>query len=176
MEENFSMEWNMEENFSMEWKIFGMEWKWNGRKLPVWNMKKSSSIPFHTMPWSPRPKKARVLKSKTKVMLITFFDVHGIVHAEFLPQGQTINQHVYKNILRRLMRSVREKKRELWKTRSWLLHHDKAPAQNALGIREFLAKNNIAILKQPSYSPDLAPGDFFLLPKLKSSKKLVFKI
>ena len=28
-----------------------MEWKWNGRKLPVWNMEKSSSIPFHTMPW-----------------------------------------------------------------------------------------------------------------------------
>ena len=49
-----SMEWNMEENirmeWNMEWKIFGMEWKWNGRKLPVWNMEKSSSIPFHTMP------------------------------------------------------------------------------------------------------------------------------
>ena len=44
MEENFSMEWNM------EWKIFGMEWKWNGRKLPVWNMEKLSLIPFHTMP------------------------------------------------------------------------------------------------------------------------------
>ena len=54
MEENFSMEWNMEENFSMErnmeWKILGMEWKWNGRKLPVWNTEKSSSIPYHTMP------------------------------------------------------------------------------------------------------------------------------
>ena len=50
MEENFSMEWNMEENFSMEWKIFGMEWKRSGRKLPVWNMEKSSSLPFHTMP------------------------------------------------------------------------------------------------------------------------------
>ena len=59
----------------------------------------------------PRPKTARVLfKSKTKVMLIAFFDVHGIVHVEFLPQGQTINQHVYKNILRSLMRSVKEKK------------------------------------------------------------------
>ena len=54
MEENFSMEWNMEENFSMEWKIFGMEWKWNGRKLPVWNMEKLSSIPFHTMPYLSR--------------------------------------------------------------------------------------------------------------------------
>ena len=41
----------MEENFSMEWKIFGMEWKWNGRKLPVWNMEKLSSIPFHTVLW-----------------------------------------------------------------------------------------------------------------------------
>ena len=54
-----SMEWNMEENFriewNMEWKIFGKEWKKItsmecGRKLPVWNMEKSSSIPSHTMP------------------------------------------------------------------------------------------------------------------------------
>ena len=110
---------------------------------------------------------ARVFESKTKVMLIAFFDVHGVVHAEFLPQGQTINQHVYKNILRRLMRSVREKRRELWETRSWLLHHDNAPACNALGIWEFLAKNMIAILEQPPYYPDLAPCDFFLFLKLK---------
>ena len=57
MEKKFSMKWNMEENFSMEWnmewKIFSMEWKWNGRKLSVWNMEKSSSIPFHTMPCHP---------------------------------------------------------------------------------------------------------------------------
>ena len=40
----------MKENFSMEWKIFGMEWKCNGRKLPVWNNEKSSSIPLYTIP------------------------------------------------------------------------------------------------------------------------------
>ena len=116
---------------------------------------------------SPRPKKPSVFKSKAKVMLIAFFDVRRIVHAELLPQGQTINQHVYKNILPRLMRSVREKRRELWETRSWLLYHDNAPAHYALGIREFLAKNNIAELEQPPNSPVLAPCDFFLLPKLK---------
>ena len=92
---------------------------------------------------SPRPRGARVFKSETKVILIAFFDVYGIVHAEFLPQGQTINQHVYKNILRRVMRSVREKRRELWKTRSWLLHLDNDPAHNALGNREFLAKTTL---------------------------------
>ena len=116
---------------------------------------------------SPRPKKARLFKSKIKVMLIVFFDVHGIVHLKFLPQGQTINQNVYKDILRRLMHSVREKRRELWETKSWLLHHDNAPAHNALSIQQFLAENNIAVLEQPPYSPDLAPCDFFLFPKLK---------
>ena len=101
-------------------------------------------------------------------MLIAFFDVNEIALAEFLPQGQTINQLVYKNILQRLMRSVRGKRRELRKTRSWLLHHDNhAPTHNALGIWEFLAKNNIAVLEQPPYSPDLAPCDFFFFPKLK---------
>ena len=42
MEENFSMEWNMEENVSTEWK-------WYIRKLPVWNMEKLSSIPYHAL-------------------------------------------------------------------------------------------------------------------------------
>ena len=51
--------------------------------------------------------------------------------------------------------------------RPWLLHHDNASAHNALGIWEFPVKNNIAVLEQPPYSPDLAPCDFFFSPKLK---------
>ena len=39
-------------------------------------------------------KKAQQLKSN--VMLRTFIHVRGIVHNEFMPQGQTINQHVHK--------------------------------------------------------------------------------
>ena len=122
-------------------------------------------------PTSPRPKKARMSKSKIKVMLIAFFDVRGIVHTEFMPQGHTINQHIYRDVLRRLMRSVREKRRELYEKKSWLLHHNNAPVHNALSIREFLAKNNIAVLEQPPYSPDLAPCDFFLFPKPKKVMK-----
>ena len=36
-----------------------------------------------------------------------------------------------------------------------------------MGIREFLAKNNISVLEQPLYSSDLAPCDFLLFFKLK---------
>jgi len=49
---------------------------------------------------SPRPKKARQLKSNVKSMIITFFDVKGIVHKEFVPTGQTVNSRFYCDILR----------------------------------------------------------------------------
>jgi transposase len=49
----------------------------------------------------------------------------------------------------------------------WVLHHDNAPAHTALSIREFLAKKNFPVLPHSPYSPDLAPCDFYLFPKLK---------
>jgi len=42
---------------------------------------------------------------------------------------------------------------------------------DALLIREFLMKHEANVVPQPPYSPDLAPADFFLFPKLKSSLK-----
>jgi len=38
-------------------------------------------------------------------MLIWFFDSEGIVHTEFVPQGRTVNQIYYLEILERLRKS-----------------------------------------------------------------------
>ena len=38
-------------------------------------------------------------KSVKVKLLIAFFDIKGIVPFEFLSQGQTVNQYVYKEIL-----------------------------------------------------------------------------
>jgi len=51
-------------------------------------------------PTSPRPKKARQVRSNVKTMLIVFFYVRGIVHQEFVPPGQTVNQEFYLEVLR----------------------------------------------------------------------------
>ena len=91
-----------------------------------------------------------------------------MVHNEFLPQDKAVNQHVYKEILQRLLCSVKEKRRDLRESSTWLLYHDNTPAHTALNIQEFRADKNITVLEQPPYSPDLAPSDFFLFPKLKN--------
>ena len=99
-------------------------------------------------------------------MLIAFFDVKGNVHCKFLPLGQMINQHVYKKILRRLICSMHEKKRDLWQNK-WVLHHDNAPVHTALSIGEFLAQKNITVLEQPPYFPYLAICGFIFFSKIK---------
>ena len=99
------------------------------------------------------------------------FGISGIVHMEFLPQGTTVNHHVYKEILRRLIVSVRTKRRDRYENNDWLLHHDNAPSHNALSIRQFLTEWNGTMLDQPPYSPDLAPCKFFYFQNWKASLK-----
>jgi transposase len=55
--------------------------------------------------------------------------------------------------------------------KKWMLHHDNAPERASLLICEFLAENETTVVPQPPYSPDHAPADFFLFPKLKSTLK-----
>lgn len=122
-------------------------------------------------PGSPRPKKARQVKSKVKSMIIVFFDTKGIVHKEFVPPNQTVNSAYYCDVLRRLRENVRRRRPELWRQGNWLLHHDNAPCHTSLLTRTFLAQNNMAVVPHPPYSPDLAPCDFALFPKLKLKLK-----
>jgi hypothetical protein len=62
------------------------------------------------------------------------------------------------------------KKPELWRNHNWL-QHDNAPAQTSLKATEFVTNNNMVIKPHPPYSPDLAPCDFALFPKLKMKLK-----
>jgi len=96
-----------------------------------------------------------------------FFYSEGIVHHEYAPDGQTINKEFYVEVLRRLPESVPRKRPEKWRVGDWILHYDNAPAQTSHLAQQFLAKHGTAQLQQPPYSPDLAPCDFFLFPRLK---------
>ena len=120
---------------------------------------------------SPRPKKVRQSRSVIKSIFIVFFDIRGIVHHEFVPQCQTVNAQFYCSVLRRPREDIRRKITELWCAGNWLLRDDIARSHRALATHEFLAHNNVTTFPHPPYSPDLAPCDFFLFPKMKLQLK-----
>jgi len=86
-------------------------------------------------------------KSKIKSMLICFFDRQGIVHKEFVPPGQTVNQTFYQEVLERLRKRVARFQPGI--ERTWMLHHDNASCHTAVSINEFLAEKNIPVVSQP---------------------------
>jgi len=49
--------------------------------------------------------------------------------------------------------------------------HDNAPSDNATIVKQFMAQRKVTVLDRPPYSPDLAPADYFLFPKVKSHLK-----
>jgi hypothetical protein len=74
-------------------------------------------------------------------MLELFFDSSGIVYIEFIPEGATVNKHRYKEILRRLRKSVHRNRPELWRRKNWLLLRGNAPAHRSVLVQEELANN-----------------------------------
>ncbi|XP_076438852.1 protein GVQW3-like [Babylonia areolata] len=53
-------------------------------------------------PTSPRPKKARQIRSNVRVMLTVFFDSSGMVHHKYAPRGTTITNEYYQEVLHHL--------------------------------------------------------------------------
>ena len=68
------------------------------------------------------------------------------------------------------MNKIRQKRKDSWAGKTWILHHDDTPAHTSLSMKQFLVSKEIITLDHPPYSPDLASCDFFLFPKLKILK------
>jgi len=53
----------------------------------------------------------------------------------------------------------------------WFLLQNNAVSHNTTIVKQFLAQQKVTVLNHPLYSPDLAPADYFLFPKVKSHMK-----
>ena len=58
----------------------------------------------------------------------------------------------------------------LFKSGQWHFHQDNAPVHNSILVTHYLTKMGINTVPQPSYSPDLAPCDIRLFPKLRGCR------
>ena len=58
----------------------------------------------------------------------------------------------------------------LFKSGQWHFHQDNTPVHNSILVTDYLTKIGTKTVPQPPYSPDLAPCDFCLFPKLRSCR------
>ena len=56
------------------------------------------------------------------------------------------------------------------KSGQWHFHLDNAPVLNSILVTSYLTKMGIKTVRHPPYSPDLAPCDFWLFPKLRGCR------
>lgn len=124
-----------------------------------------------SMAWTPpgekAPQKAKRGLSAGKIMATVFWDAKGVLLVEYLPRGQTINAERYSETLLKLKTRIKRKRPGLL-TDQVLLMHDNARPHSAATTQTLLQKFKWDIFPHPPYSPDLAPSDFYLFPKLKS--------
>jgi hypothetical protein len=93
--------------------------------------------------------------------------IQGVVHQEFIPQGQTVNATFYVEVVKRLHEHVQRVQPELWAEKHWILHHNNAPLHLALIVREFFHQKRHDYCGPPFLITQFSPSNFFLFPKVK---------
>ena len=114
-----------------------------------------------------RPQKPTRNIGTRKVMVVTFFDSVGLIYREFVRPPQTINQLYFRQIVTRFDIACQNRRPRGMVGGRRFIHMDNAPAHTAALTRQHLQNLGWTILPHPPYSPDLAPNDFWLYPRMK---------
>ncbi|GFV91616.1 hypothetical protein TNCV_4761811 [Trichonephila clavipes] len=117
-------------------------------------------------PSSPSVKKFKTLMSATKVMRTILWEASGVLCTEYLTKGMTMSSDRYCATLGSLKQQIHRIRTE---RNVFLLHHDNARPHCSAQTWDVMGKLKFITVPQPSYSPDLAPSDFWLFPKLKET-------
>lgn len=121
-------------------------------------------------PSEPTPIKFKKIPSAGKILASIFWDRQGVVLCDFLPRGRTITGTYYADLLHRVRDALKQKRRGAL-SRVPLLLQDNAPAHTSHVAMQAVRDCGFKLVPHPPYSPDLAPCDFYLFPKLKTFLK-----
>jgi len=79
-------------------------------------------------------------------MLIVFFGSEGVIHQEFVPEGQKVNAEFYVVVLDRLLKRIQQVRMAKLQSSEWFLLHDNVPSHNAASVKKFLVNILICLL------------------------------
>ena len=84
-----------------------------------------------------------------------------------VPKGRTVTGAFCKNVVLKKLKAHFKRRRPKTGLKYLSLLHDNATAHKVRIVTEFLESEKVNVLPHTPFSPDLAPCDYFLFPKLK---------
>uniref|UniRef100_H2ZVK2 Mos1 transposase HTH domain-containing protein n=1 Tax=Latimeria chalumnae TaxID=7897 RepID=H2ZVK2_LATCH len=116
---------------------------------------------------SPPPKKLCSQPSAGKVMASILWDAKGVLLTDYMPHKTRMTGEYYASLMQKLRQAIKEKRQGML-TKGVLLLHDNAPVHKARVAQAASHECGFEQLNHPPYSPDLAPGDYYLFRHLKA--------
>ncbi len=114
-----------------------------------------------------RPTKVGAAMSDWKVMMILAFHQNRILAYQILAKNTKVNFEVYLNFLSEVLHRGTNKH---CIARSLILHDNATPHKHRK-VQEFFNRHRWEVLKHPPYSPDLNPGDYNGIIRIKRPNK-----
>jgi histone-lysine N-methyltransferase SETMAR len=120
-----------------------------------------SAVSFHTpetmqqsKQWlkkgKPGPIKAKVHATRTKQMVLAFFDAKGLIYTNYVPKGTTVNAKYIMEALGTFLKVLR-KKRPVIAAGEWFLHWDNVPVHTATNVTDWLAARRVKMIEHLPY-------------------------
>ena len=123
-------------------------------------------VPSGSMLALPDPRRPDRANPPTNFWWYFFYNT-GMVYMHWVLTGHTVIKEYYVEVLREFWKRFHLQKPALFKSGQWHFHQDNASVNTSILVTDYLTKMGIKRAPQPPYSPDLAPCNFWLFPKLK---------
>ncbi|GBN52862.1 Mariner Mos1 transposase [Araneus ventricosus] len=116
--------------------------------------------------WFPETQESKATSFFKKIMCTVFCDCKGILLVDWMERGTTINATTYCEALKKLRRSIQNKRRGLLDS-GIVFVHDNVRRHTARVTTTLLYSFRWEQFCRLPYSTDLAPSDFHLFSHLK---------
>lgn len=123
---------------------------------------------------SSRPEKSRISPRSEKVMLTVWWDARGVILLDFWKRSDKIsfNAAYYQEMIKKLRKTLPTVRRGMLMKGPRILV-DNAPVHRADASKACFAECGLKTIETPTYSPDIAPSDYYLFRNLKTCLRSV---
>ncbi len=94
------------------------------------------------------PIKAKVHVTRSKLMVLAFFNNKGLIYINYVPRGKTVNANYIVKALSRVL-TVFKKKRLNMAAREWFVYWGNAPIYKAAIVKDWVAAKDFRLIEHP---------------------------